>query len=74
MSNQIKVRGGIVHKVDGGYVISDSGGWLAGVYDSIESAKLGIKNRSKDNWCFLENLRNKINIDENRSINIEDLK
>lgn len=72
MGDQIKVRGGTVHKTDNGFVISDCGGWLAGVYDSIESAKVGIKNRSKNNWSYLGLLRDRVNIDLSRNITVED--
>lgn len=74
MNKEIKVRGGKIHPVNDSFVISDVGGWLAGSYDSIESATLGIKNRSKDNWSYLNILRDEINIKQGRNITIEDFK
>lgn len=74
MRNQLKIRGGVIHKVDSGFVISDVGGWLAGNYDSIDSAKLAIKNKSKNNWSYLGELQEKINVGLGRSITTEDFK
>lgn len=70
----IKLKDGTVYQVDGGFVISDEGGWLDGVYDSVESAELGIMNRAKEDWAYLGRLRDSININENRNIGIEDFK
>ena len=74
MSNQTKVRGGTIHNVGNGFVVSDNDGWLSGKYDSIESAKLALKLKSKDNWSYLEKLTKQINCIENRSIVAEDMK
>ncbi len=74
MIKEIKVRGGKIHPVNDSFVISDIGGWLAGSYDSIESAALGIKNRSKDNWSYLNTLRDEVNINLGRDITVEDFK
>ena len=74
MNNQIKVKGGKIHAVEDGFVISDIGGWLPGCYDSIESAKLGIKNKSKDDWLYLSALQDEVNIKHGRRISIEDFK
>ena len=64
----------MIHKVKDGYVISDDGGWLAGLYADIESAKIAIDNRSKDQWCFLQMLTDSINIGERRPITAKDIK
>ena len=64
----------MIHKVKDGYVISDEGGWLAGLYTDIESAKLAIDNRSKDQFCFLEMLIDSINLGEGRAISVDDIK
>ena len=74
MNKEIKVRGGKIHPVNESFVISDGGGWLAGSYDSIESATLGIKNKSKDDWSYLETLRDEVNIKQCRDITVEDFK
>lgn len=72
--NNIKVRGGNIFNIKDGFVVSDNGGWLSGKYDSIESAKLALKNKSKDNWCYLDSLRDSINIREKRNIKVSDFK
>lgn len=74
MSNSMKVRGGSVYSLGDGFVVADHGGWLSGKYDSIESAKLALKNKSKDNWSYLDNLRDSINIREKRNITVSDFK
>lgn len=57
------------YKVQDGWVVSDGGTWLPGVFDSKETAKKAAL-LSDDK---LEELTQKINIDEARSINMEDL-
>ena len=74
MNNQTKVRGGTIHNVGNGFVISDNDGWLSGKYESIESAKLALKLKSKDNWSYLENLTKNINHSKDRNITVEDMK
>lgn len=64
----------VIYKVKDGYVISNDGVWLAGLYSDVESAKLAIDNRSKDQWCFLQMLKDSINIGERRPITANDIK
>ena len=74
MENRVETKDGVIHAVDGGFVISDDGGWLAGKYECIESAKLGLKFKSMDDWSYLDKLRDLINIKENRNIKLGDFK
>ncbi|MBQ0111517.1 MAG: hypothetical protein KBT03_00135 [Bacteroidales bacterium] len=73
MNNITRVRGGKIHKIDASFVISDEGGWLDGSYDSIESATLAIKNKSKNDWFFLVDLSRRVNRDEGRLITVIDI-
>lgn len=74
MNEQIKIRGGKIHKLPDCFVISDEGGWLDGSYDSIESATLAIKNKSKDNWSLLGKLAFSINNQKQRNITVNDIR
>ena len=64
----------MIHTVIDGYVISDEGGWLAGLYSDEKSARLAFKNRANNHYCFLESLNNDINIKQGRPITTEDIK
>ncbi|MEX5742500.1 hypothetical protein AB6B32_18435 [Acinetobacter baumannii] len=67
-------EGRIYHLDDGTFVIADKGGYLEGSYATRESAELALKNASIDEYRFLGHLRDEINIKQNRSITVEDLK
>lgn len=73
MNNVTRVRGGKIHQLEDSFVISDEGGWLDGSYDSVESATLAIKNKSKNDWFFLVDLSHRVNRQEGRLITVIDI-
>lgn len=48
---------GEVFKIDKGYVISDEGGWLPGVYESEEAAQMALQQKDHEDWGKLQRLQ-----------------
>ncbi|MFV5443355.1 hypothetical protein [Acinetobacter oleivorans] len=71
----IQLKEGRIYPLeDGTFVISQNETWVVGVYATQEAAELALKNVCTDEYRFLGKLRDEININQDRSITVDDLK